>query len=281
MSPSKITITPMTAAHLPQARALSSAAGWPHRIADWSLALQLGRGLVALEAGKVAGTVMWWPFGADRAALGMVIVAKRCRRQGLGRRLMEGALAALGPQTILLHATQEGLPLYKAMGAREIGRVCQHQGVPHGPETISRGKARGLLPLEARHLDALAELDARATGLNRTAMLQALFETGHGQALEIDGRLVGYALFRRFGRGHLIGPVVAPDDHGARLLIAPWLARGGPLRIDIPHWPGLSSWLEVRGLPKVDEVVTMTLGPALPCAPATPRLFALASQALG
>ena len=56
----------------------------------------------------------------------------------------------------------------------------------------------------------------------RQALIEALFT--HAEAtvvLDHDGSAAcGFALLRRFGRGHVIGPVVAHDADGAKALIA-------------------------------------------------------------
>jgi hypothetical protein len=87
-------------------------------------------------------------------------------------------------------------------------------------------------------------------------------ETADGIALDRDGELIGFALFRRFGRGHAIGPVVAPacaDASRARALISHWLAlnAGMFVRIDVPGDCGLTGWLEELGLLRVDTVIKM------------------------
>src|SRR5438067_1393713 len=75
----------------------------------------------------------------------------------------------------------------------------------------------------------------------------------------------GFAMLRRFGRGHAIGPVVAPDVEGAKALIAhlAGLNAGRFTRIDIDFASGLAEWVESLGLLRVDAPTTMLRGPAL------------------
>ena len=96
------------------------------------------------------------------------------------------------------------------------------------------------------------------------------------------GQLQGVALLRRFGRGHLIGPVVAQDNEQARQLIGHLLARipGEFVRFDILADCGLADWLESLGLACVDRAPRMVLG-APPLASATVQQFALVTQAIG
>jgi hypothetical protein len=92
----------------------------------------------------------------------------------------------------------------------------------------------------------------------------------------------GFAMVRRFGRGFVIGPVVAPDAEGAKALMAHLvgLNAGKFVRIDIDFDSGLMAWLEDLGLQRVDAPTVMVRGTMR--APRTPpRLYALITQALG
>ena len=116
--------------HMDAALRLSRAAGWPHRATDWALVAGLSRGIVALEAGEVVATALATPFGPVAMA-NMIIVDERLRGRGLGRQVMEHALALAEPQEWRLVATQSGLPLYRKLGFVECGLVHQHQGPGH------------------------------------------------------------------------------------------------------------------------------------------------------
>jgi hypothetical protein len=103
-----------------------------------------------------------------------------------------------------------------------------------------------------------------------------------GVVIDKCGELTGFAIFRRFGRGYAIGPVVAADAECAKALIAHWIgvSSGSFVRIDVHESSGLSPWLADMGLPKVDTVVTMVRGePAH--ATGGIRQFAILNQALG
>ena len=102
-------------------------------------------------------------------------------------------------------------------------------------------------------------------------------------ALDDDGHARGFAMLRRFGRGHAIGPVVAPDVEGAKALIAHLVGAnaGRFTRIDIDFASGLAEWIEDLGLLRVDAPTAMLRGPALVSPPGGPKLFAIVTQALG
>ncbi|HYI69199.1 MAG TPA: hypothetical protein VEX87_05610 [Skermanella sp.] len=125
-------------------------------------------------------------------------------------------------------------------------------------------------------------LDAAAAGMPRASLIAALLAEAEGVILDRDGEPVGFALFRRFGRGYAIGPVIAPTITGAKALISHWIASnpGMFIRIDVPGDSGLSEWLDDLGLVSVGPVVTMLRGP-MPDRAAAPRAWAIVSQALG
>ena len=59
--------------------------------------------------------------------------------------------------------------------------------------------------------------------MNRDALLDALVVGSQGVVLTRDHDPVGFSLFRRFGRGYVVGPTIAPDVGGATALISHWL----------------------------------------------------------
>ena len=256
--------------HLEGALALSRAAQWPHRREDWAFVLRLSRGIVALEGERVVGTAMVTPFGQE-AAINLVIVDAALRGQGLGRRLMELALREVGERPCRLTATEDGMPLYRKLGFEAEGEIGQYQGVL--PPTPSEA---GVAWSEAA--GEAAALDAEATGMDRSALIAALFRDGRVAALE--GREAGFAALRPFGRGMVAGPVVAPSLAAAQRLLAFVFAAGGFVRVDTPTERGLGPWLEAQGLQRVDIAIAMRRGGPRP-PPAAIRTFALASQALG
>ena len=274
-------IRELTADDLAAAHGLSRAVGWAHRLEDWRFVHGLGRGLAIDADGVLVGTGLYWPFGDGFATLGLVIVAPERQGAGIGRRMMTGLLEAIGPRTTLLIATDAGAPLYEKLGFAALGTVHQHQGECIAPdEPLPAGwRIRPAMPAD---VPVLAALDARATGLARDHVLHALLAIAEGVVLEQDGTPVGFAICRAFGRGRLVGPVVAPDDAAARALVGHWMGvhRGTFLRLDIPAGSDLGPWLAAHGMPEIAPGITMARGPA-PAAGRGARLFGLINQALG
>jgi GNAT superfamily N-acetyltransferase len=276
--PGDAVLLPFAEEHLEGALRLSQEMSWPYRLEDWAIALELGRGFVLLDrAGTVIATAAWWPCGERQASAGMIIVSKVHQGRGHGARLMDALLAAAHPRTITLNSTAEGRLLYERRGFVRVGIVQQHQGVISGRREAA--PPRLVRTMAASDAAAVARLDEEATGWNRRPMLDRLLQAGTGHVFVPDGEVRGYAVSRLFGRGYVIGPVVAARVADAQSLIEAALVRIGPafVRVDTPATTGLGGWLEEIGLPQVADATTMVRG--TPVAAAGPaRLFALANQ---
>lgn len=276
-----VTLRPMTADDLPAAHALSAELRWPHRPADWEQAFVHAEGLVAVRDGEVVGTGLRWLWGDAHATIGLVIVSPACQGRRIGARLMTALLGGLEDRTVLLHATPEGRGLYERLGFERTGELRQHQGVALHAPLVALGEGWRLRPAGANDVEALKALDAAARGMPRDALIEAMFSSAEATVvLDDEGDARGFGMLRRFGRGHAIGPVVAPDVEGAKALIAhlAGLSAGRFTRIDIDFASGLAEWLEGMGLLRVDAPTTMVRGVS---EGANPSLFAIVTQALG
>ncbi|AWB07085.1 GNAT family N-acetyltransferase (plasmid) [Azospirillum humicireducens] len=272
---------------LERLQALSISVGWPHRAEDWQFAREVGHGFVALdEIDRVLGSAMWFPHGDEFATIGMVITSPRLQSLGVGEWLMKRVLSATAGRTYRLNATRAALALYRSLGFIGHRTVFQCQGQarrgdrPPSAEPVRR--------LEAADLAAVTALDERAFGTSRAGLIARLFEQSVGYGLERDGALVAFALCRPFGRGHVVGPVVAGLDEDAVAVVHPHVDEhdGRFLRLDTHLDEGIFPLFLARsGLRVFDTVLSMSLGAPL-TDPATrspdhPVTYALASHALG
>ncbi len=271
---------PMTVADLPAAHALSVQLKWPHRLEDWAMLQRVSDGFVVLDGERLIGSAFTCPQG-DYATIGLVIVSNDYQGQGIGRRLMEQAIAACGARTPVLNATLAGAPLYASQGFVEFGHVQQHQGQAQVPERPTLAEGESCRALNADDHTALLALAKAASGLDRREVLRDL-QVENAVGIERDGQLRGFALLRPFGRGRCIGPVVAETIDQAKHLIATLLAQvpDAFVRIDIPVACGLSDWLEQAGLKNIDTVAQMAKGTP-PQASQGVYPFALITQAIG
>lgn len=273
------TLTRFEPAHLPGALALSQTEKWPHRSDDWEMLLSLSQGAVALSDGAVAGTALVTPFG-QVALANMIIVGEALRGRGLGRKLVEAAMATAETPEYRLIATQAGLPLYLKMGFVETGTIVQHQGMV-APIDAADPIYSDITWAEPADCAALAALDLAATGMDRTPFIRILLERGRIGVIRQGAQITGWAAIRRFGRGLVVGPVIAPDAETARRLMGRVMADdpGAFVRVDTPTDSTLAPWLETLNLARAGGGIAMSTAPRPRTAPI--RSFALAAQALG
>lgn len=274
-----------------QLHALSIAVRWPHRAEDWQFLLANGQGLAALdEIGRVLGSAMWFPHGDTFATVGMVITSPRLQTLGTGNALMHAALEACKGRAIRLNATRAAKRLYLSLDFHPECLVyqCQGDATPYpgmAPE-MTDGEIR---TLDVRDLDEIVHLDAAAFGVARPELMAALYEKSVGTTgLFRNGKLAAFAFCRRFGRGHVVGPVVAAADDDARAVIAPHVEThaGTFLRVDTHrNTTEFGTFLVAAGMPVFDTVTTMTKGISFlnpnTLEPGRLRTYGLATQALG
>ncbi|MET3446089.1 GNAT family N-acetyltransferase [Ralstonia sp. 1138] len=279
-----VVLRPMTADDLAQTHALSEEQRWPHRPADWAQSFAHAEGIVAERDGQIIATAQRWRWGPRHATIGLVIVTPACQGRRIGHRLMSALLDGLDNHTVLLHATAEGRGLYERLGFVRTGEMRQHQGIAQPTPLIALPAGWRLRPAGLNEAADLRRLDAQARGMPRDALIDDLLASADAcVVLDDDGEARGFAMLRRFGRGHAIGPVVAPDAESAKALIAhlAGINAGHFTRIDIDFDSGLAEWLESIGLLRVDAPTTMVRGAPLTTPPGGPTLFAIVTQAMG
>ncbi len=277
-------LRPMHAADIKHAVALTQAEGWPHRAEDWAFHLRHGAGWVLEGAeGALLGTLLCWEYGRDVATLGLIVVDRRCQGRGLGSRLMQHAVDVLGGRTLRLVATEAGYSLYRRYGFEPVAPVRQCQGVSKDVTPVSPDPGDLLRPLAPEDLAQVCEIDANATGMDRSELLRDLCFEGEGLVLETSGQLVGVGIARPAGRGVVVGPLIAREQRQAQLLLSHLLAgRKDFCRIDVPgNATALVDWLQEVGLPVMDKVTAMQFGTMPSHETQAFNNFALVSQALG
>jgi GNAT superfamily N-acetyltransferase len=278
--------------------ALSVDRGWSPEQAKWSLLLAASEvlGVDAPDGRGLAGAVVLTRWAPDYAAVGMMLVATRYGRLGLGRALMEHLLRVAGDDaTVTLFATDMGRPLYEKLGFTVVRRNVSFAGRFRLAPSADNSKKRGAPASSAGSVRAAAEadlpailaVDRAAFGADRGEILTrlpafadqvAVFEAA-GPA---GAGIAGYAAaWRNHPASTVIGPLVAPDGEAAKRLVEALATRARtPVRLDLdPDRAELPGWALSRGLEPAGRTVVMARGGLAPRG--TPgRLFAPISVAL-
>lgn len=264
-SPALLPIRRLTPRDLTACADLSENRGWPREEHKWGLLLTAGTGygIDDPDGGLVTACVVTeygTPERLELGAIGMVLVAERHARQGVGRRLMRHVVAEMGTTPLTLHATPHGRPLYEELGFKVTGRAEMIRGrfVPGGPDPKVATR-----PATAEDLATILRLDAEVFGSDRTHVITRLpaFSDQLRVAVE-NGRIIGYAAAWPNMDTHVVGPLIARDTETAKALIASLAAHTDrPLRtdIDVRH-EELLSWAKEHGLEPTSFNAVMTYG---------------------
>ena len=135
-------------------------------------------------------------------------------------------------------------------------------------------------PATAADRPALARLDSAALGTERPAVLDHLAAVGRTVVLGDGETITGYAVERAFGRGAVVGPIVASSEDDAIALFSA-AARPGFVRVDCAsEATGLVQHLTASGLVSVGDSPVMLRGSWAPPV-GSGRIYGLASHAWG
>lgn len=292
---------------------LAESRGWEREEHKWRLLLTSGQGYgveAPDRAGALIGACVLTPYpplppagtAADRqpepgaaeqdpgsACVGMMLVAERFARQGLGRRLMEHAVAEAGGALLFLYATGNGRPLYEQLGFRAAGTVTSLRGRLTAAVGGESGPAGGggvlVRRAETPDLPAVRALDARAFGADRGRLLDRLprFADRFVVAEAGDGSLIGFAAAWPNGPVTVVGPVVALDTATAQALVRDLGEHTrGELRLDVDaRQRDLERWARRHGLEGGCLCTLMVRGVAPRLLGDVSRRFAPYSVALG
>ncbi|MEU1048992.1 GNAT family N-acetyltransferase [Streptomyces sp. NPDC005897] len=244
---------------------LSEDRGWPREEHKWGFLLTAGKGYgIDDPGGGLVAACTVTAYGPQErpalAAVGMVLVAERHARQGVGRRLMRHVVSGLGTVPLTLHATPYGRPLYEELGFKVTGGAEMVRGrfVPGGPEPKAVTRAA-----TAEDLTAILRLDEEVFGADRTHIVTRLPAFADQlRVAEEDGRITGYAAAWPNMDTHVVGPLIARDTETAKALIGSLAAHTDrPLRtdIDVRH-EELLAWVKERGLSVIAPNAVMTYG---------------------
>ncbi|MFV0134884.1 GNAT family N-acetyltransferase [Streptomyces sp. HMX87] len=244
---------------------LSEDRGWPREEHKWSFLLTAGKGygIDDPDGGLVSACAVTEYGPHDRpalAAIGMVLVAERHARQGVGRRLMRHVTATMGPTPLTLHATPSGQPLYEEIGFKVTGRAEMVRGHFTPGDSVPEVTTRAAT---AEDITTILRLDEEVFGVDRTHIVTRLPAFADQlRVAEENGRLIGYAAAWPNMDTQVVGPLIARDTDTAKALIASLAAHTDrPLRtdIDVRH-DELISWAKAHGLASIAFNVVMTHG---------------------
>lgn len=252
----------MTAGDIPFVLELSTAEKWGHSAADIARLLSFApQGcFIAWEANERLGTITSTRYG-DFAFLAVLIVREQSRGHGVGRQLMEHAIARLkadGVTTIELDGVLKAVPLYRRIGFRSKHYSLRFRGqapdLAATVELIEPAVRNEILDFDRRHID-----------LPRTEVIDRfLTEFAESAYVLGDKSVRGYCVLRpRLDDSLSLGPLVAGTRDDAVELLTGVLSkyRGRMIRIGVPDIRGsIAGHLKRLGFGQAEPSLRMYLG---------------------
>ncbi len=239
-------------------------ANWNQIERDWQLFLQLSpKGCcVAVNEGKIVGTVTTISYKHSFSWTGMVLVDAQNQRQGIGMQLLQEALHILrNEETVKLDATPVGREVYLKLGfVDEYPLSRMYTIVDQKKLGFSAARA-----IQKNDLFVIAAFDLEIFGADRYALLLRIWESAPEYAFMVEKKsgVQGFC-FGRQGYNYIhIGPVIANDIAVAKGLVSAALhqSRGRAVIIDVLRFDaGWLAWLLYMGFTEQRSFVRMYLG---------------------
>ncbi len=279
----QVAIEPMKAKDAPELSRLVEQAGWNQLSSDWLRLIELEpQGcFVARRQGDIAATLTTTCYGTELAWIGMMLVDPRFRRQGIGRLLMEHAIAMLHDRsirTIQLDATPLGKLLYDRLGFRtEFAFHRWHRPAGAVDSMVSLSGSNMATVVSSNQLsDANLALDRVTFGADRAALLHRLASDSKLRSAD-DG---SFGMLRSGRIADYLGPASSTEQAAASVVKQLVESTARELFWDIPSQNTAAVYLATcYQFAPVRTLFRMTLGPSPN--PHWGTLYALADPAVG
>jgi ribosomal protein S18 acetylase RimI-like enzyme len=261
-----IFVRPMHLRDLKSVMELSIAEGWNQTEKDWRLLLdnQLNTCIISQYDQKVIGTATAINYSNLEGWIGMVLVDKEFRRQGVGRMLVTNIIERSGGfKSVKLDATPAGQPLYQKLGfieERVLYRMINPCFKSIDNDTIDLTPER----IQLEDFEEIIKFDKNIFGVDRSYLIKTIFQNYPGKAflLKRNDRICGYILGRDGIKFNYIGPVFALTNTGAKALISKSIKSlcGQSVALDVQSDKiELIEWLESIGFIRQRQFVRMYL----------------------
>jgi predicted GNAT family N-acyltransferase len=265
---------------------LSASVGWDYDEHEIKTVMSSGKIYGHKNSvGKIVSSAAIIPYDTDLASIGMVIVNEEHRGLGLGKKATQKCIDSVSQNTsIMLISTEEGKTLYENLGFNTVDYVHKYLSNNYIPNKLFINREITLDEYSEKDINEIIELDAAAFGdRRRKLLLNRINQSKHCLVVRNEkGKIIGFGLSILGPVNLLIGPIVAPDQKTAALIIDRLvLNHQGKLRIDVPsNNDELMLFLEKSGFVKVSNPPIMIKN-SINMPNRNKELFAITAQIFG
>ncbi|MEO6289062.1 MAG: GNAT family N-acetyltransferase [Ginsengibacter sp.] len=239
-------------------------AKWNQLEREWQLFLQLSPNgcCVAINEGRVAGTVTTISYQHSFSWIGMVLVDAAFQRRGIGMQLLQEAMQILSEEeTVKLDATPAGREVYLKLNFIDEYRLGRMSAIV----VEDNLQVSGARLIREKELPTLVKFDHEIFGADRRLLLKWMWEGAPQFAFVVEeqNKIQGYCLGRQGHNFIHIGPVVAQNVDIAKSLVSSALFKcgGKPVIIDAMHFTKeWVNWLENIGFSEQRPFIRMYRG---------------------
>jgi len=217
-------VRPMRVSDVEDAMKLSVGEGWNQTEKDWKLFVRNPENIciVAEYDGKVIATTTVINYTNQIAWIGMVLVDKNYRGQGISKSLLTTIFESLQAYvSIKLDATPAGQLVYKKFDFKDEYLIARLTNSSVQQLSSSGDNETTIKPIQSKHIPEIIAFDVMVFGAKRTQLINFLVSEYPGKAilLKRNNRITGFALGRNGNKYQQVGPVVASGLADAKILI--------------------------------------------------------------
>lgn len=264
---------------------LSASVGWDYDEDEIRTVISSGQIVGHKTAtGKIVSSAAIVLYDTYLASIGMVIVHPTFRGLGLGKEATQKCIDVASNASIMLIATEEGKPLYENMGFKTVDRVHKYLCDNYTSPQLSNKNDITIEEFSEDDFNELVNLDEMAFGDKRSRFLHHRINQSERCIVvkDYNNHMIGYGISVSGPINLILGPIVAPDDQTATLILDRLASHHqGKLRIDVPSgYDEFMVFLEQRGFIQVSEPpIMITHAAEMP--PRNGTMFAIAAQIFG
>jgi len=239
MTKTDFIVRPMQPGDIVRGMNLSNAEGWNQTEEDWKLLVQNPQNICLLAEcnQKIIGTTTAMNYANQVAWIGMVLVDKEYRGQGVSKLLLTSILKKLESfASIKLDATPVGQQVYKKFDFENeylISRLVtgSMKNLSFKDDTVFAES------IQLKDIEEVIAFDEHVFGTNRRPLIKSLIQRYPHKAwlLKRNNSIAGFALGREGNKYHQVGPVVGSTINDVQILIRKALKKlnNQPVVVDV------------------------------------------------